>query len=273
MRFAIREGGKTVGAGIVTKILGVMQQWHPWPTTKIRIRLKAFDHQLLDKSASEIVETAKRTGARVAGPIPLPTQINALHGAARTARRQEVARAVRDPHAQAPARHPRAHAADPRRADEARPVRRRRRRDQDAEGTASMAKLTVVQHQARTGRARSTSRTRSSAHRSQRAPLLRGREGAARLAARGHHATKDRSAVAGLDEEALQAEGHRQRAPRHHPRADLRRRRQGPRAAAAQTRPTGRRGKVRVGALRQRALPLREGGPPRSSSTRSRSTP
>ena len=41
--------------------------------TKIRIRLKAYDHRLLDQSASEIVETAKRTGARVAGPIPLPT--------------------------------------------------------------------------------------------------------------------------------------------------------------------------------------------------------
>ena len=47
-------------------------------TTKIRIRLKAFDHQLLDKSASDIVETAKRTGARVAGPIPLPTHIEKL---------------------------------------------------------------------------------------------------------------------------------------------------------------------------------------------------
>ena len=44
-------------------------------TTKIRIRLKAFDHSLLDKSANDIVETAKRTGARVAGPIPLPTHI------------------------------------------------------------------------------------------------------------------------------------------------------------------------------------------------------
>jgi small subunit ribosomal protein S10 len=43
--------------------------------TKIRIRLKAYDHRLLDQSASEIVETAKRTGARVAGPIPLPTRI------------------------------------------------------------------------------------------------------------------------------------------------------------------------------------------------------
>ena len=45
-------------------------------TTKIRIRLKAFDHQLLDKSTTDIVETAKRTGAKVVGPIPLPTRIN-----------------------------------------------------------------------------------------------------------------------------------------------------------------------------------------------------
>jgi small subunit ribosomal protein S10 len=43
--------------------------------TKIRIRLKAFDYQLLDKSTSDIVETARRTGARVAGPIPLPTRV------------------------------------------------------------------------------------------------------------------------------------------------------------------------------------------------------
>ncbi|MDD3516702.1 MAG: 30S ribosomal protein S10 [Chromatiales bacterium] len=41
---------------------------------RIRIRLKAFDHRLIDRSASEIVETAKRTGARVKGPIPLPTK-------------------------------------------------------------------------------------------------------------------------------------------------------------------------------------------------------
>ena len=41
----------------------------------IRIRLKAFDHRVLDQSTSEIVNTAKRTGARVRGPIPLPTQI------------------------------------------------------------------------------------------------------------------------------------------------------------------------------------------------------
>ncbi len=41
---------------------------------KIRIRLKAFDHRLIDRSAKEIVETAKRTGAQVVGPIPLPTR-------------------------------------------------------------------------------------------------------------------------------------------------------------------------------------------------------
>lgn len=45
-------------------------------TSKIRIRLKAYDYRLLDQSASEIVDTAKRTGARVAGPIPLPTKIS-----------------------------------------------------------------------------------------------------------------------------------------------------------------------------------------------------
>ncbi|UCD85049.1 MAG: 30S ribosomal protein S10 [Deltaproteobacteria bacterium] len=44
-------------------------------TQKIRIRLKAYDHRLLDQSAQEILETAKRTGARVIGPIPLPTKI------------------------------------------------------------------------------------------------------------------------------------------------------------------------------------------------------
>ncbi|MDW8479955.1 MAG: 30S ribosomal protein S10 [Xanthomonadales bacterium] len=42
---------------------------------KIRIRLKSFDHRLIDRSAGEIAETAKRTGAQVRGPIPLPTRI------------------------------------------------------------------------------------------------------------------------------------------------------------------------------------------------------
>ncbi|MEK6699087.1 MAG: 30S ribosomal protein S10 [Nitrospirota bacterium] len=45
-------------------------------TQKIRIRLKGYDHRLLDQSALEIMDTAKRTGAKVSGPIPLPTRIN-----------------------------------------------------------------------------------------------------------------------------------------------------------------------------------------------------
>ncbi len=43
---------------------------------KIRIKLKAYDHRLLDQSTLEIVDTARRTGAQVAGPVPLPTRIN-----------------------------------------------------------------------------------------------------------------------------------------------------------------------------------------------------
>ena len=43
---------------------------------KIRIRMKAFDHKLLDQSTADIVDTAKRTGAKIVGPIPLPTVIN-----------------------------------------------------------------------------------------------------------------------------------------------------------------------------------------------------
>ena len=42
---------------------------------KIRIKLKAYDHRLLDQSVKEIVDTASRTGARISGPIPLPTKI------------------------------------------------------------------------------------------------------------------------------------------------------------------------------------------------------
>lgn len=52
---------------------------------KMRIKLKAFDHQLLDQSAQEIVETAKRTGAKVSGPVPLPTH-------------KEVTTILRSPH-------------------------------------------------------------------------------------------------------------------------------------------------------------------------------
>ena len=45
-------------------------------TTTLRIRLKAYDHKLLDQSATDIVDTASKTGAKVVGPIPLPTRIN-----------------------------------------------------------------------------------------------------------------------------------------------------------------------------------------------------
>ncbi|MFV1958147.1 MAG: 30S ribosomal protein S10 [Planctomycetota bacterium] len=44
-------------------------------TQDIKIRMEAYDHEALDKSAAELVDTAKRTGARVAGPVPLPTRI------------------------------------------------------------------------------------------------------------------------------------------------------------------------------------------------------
>ncbi|MBF0100712.1 MAG: 30S ribosomal protein S10 [Desulfobacterales bacterium] len=44
--------------------------------TKIRIRLMAYDHRLLDRAALDIVDTAKKTGAKIVGPIPLPTDIN-----------------------------------------------------------------------------------------------------------------------------------------------------------------------------------------------------
>jgi small subunit ribosomal protein S10 len=53
----------------------LFQEFTAMADQKIRIRLKAFDHRLIDRSASEIVETAKRTGAQVLGPIPLPTKI------------------------------------------------------------------------------------------------------------------------------------------------------------------------------------------------------
>lgn len=45
------------------------------PKKKVRIKLKSFDHQVLDQSAVQIVETAEQTGAQVAGPVPLPTHI------------------------------------------------------------------------------------------------------------------------------------------------------------------------------------------------------
>jgi len=61
------------------------QQSKTPPRQKIRIRLKAYDQRLLNRSAEDIVETAKRTGAGVAGPVPLPT-------------RREVFTVLRSPH-------------------------------------------------------------------------------------------------------------------------------------------------------------------------------
>ena len=65
---------------------------------KIRIRLKSYDASLIDSAAEKIVETAKRTGARVSGPVPLPTDKEVI----------TILRAVREPHPQASHRHPEA---------------------------------------------------------------------------------------------------------------------------------------------------------------------
>ena len=65
---------------------------------KIRIRLKGYDHRLLDQSASQIVEAAERTGAAVAGPIPLPTEIKKFTRHPLSGHRQGLAGAVRDTH-------------------------------------------------------------------------------------------------------------------------------------------------------------------------------
>lgn len=68
---------KTEKAAKTTKVIATSE--------KIRIRLKAYDHVLIDQSAEKIVDTAKRTGAKVSGPIPLPTK-------------KEVVTVIRSPH-------------------------------------------------------------------------------------------------------------------------------------------------------------------------------
>ena len=100
------------------------------PAQNIKIRMEAYDHEVVDKSAADIVDTAKRTGARVAGPDPAADAHRALHRPALAAHRQEVARAVRDPHPQADPLHLRADGQDDRRDLEAEPARRRRHPDQ-----------------------------------------------------------------------------------------------------------------------------------------------
>ena len=94
----------------------------------IRIRLKAYDHQLIDKAAETIVEAAKRTDAKVSGPIPLPTKTEIV----------TILRAVHKykdsreqlPHPQAPDRHHDSHPEDRGSSDEPGSPRRRGDRDQ-----------------------------------------------------------------------------------------------------------------------------------------------
>jgi small subunit ribosomal protein S10 len=64
-----------LNVGILTKTFTVLYFMASPSAQKIRIRLKGFDFRILDASAHEIVETAKRTGSKVTGPIPLPTRI------------------------------------------------------------------------------------------------------------------------------------------------------------------------------------------------------
>ena len=87
---------------------------------RIRIRLKAFDYKLIDQSALEIVETAKRSGAVVKGPVPLPTKIERFDVLRSPHVEQDVARPVRDPHAPAADGHHRPDRQDGRPVDEAR---------------------------------------------------------------------------------------------------------------------------------------------------------
>lgn len=63
---------------------------------KIRIRLKAFDHKLLDQSAQKIVETAKKTGAKVSGPVPLPNRKKRVYNFEISSCKQRLQRTVRN---------------------------------------------------------------------------------------------------------------------------------------------------------------------------------
>ena len=108
LRFAIREGGRTVGAGRVIKINTENESWRH-AGQKIRIRLKAYDHEVIDQSTKKIVETVVRTQAKVRGPVPLPTEIRKYCVIRGPAQGQGQPRALRDADPQAPARHRRAH--------------------------------------------------------------------------------------------------------------------------------------------------------------------
>ena len=95
----------------------------------IRIRLKAYDHQVIDQSAEKIVETAKRTGAEVSGPIPLPTKKEVVT-ILRAVQVQGQPRAVRASHPQASHRHHQVHPQDCGSPDGSGAPRRRGHRDQ-----------------------------------------------------------------------------------------------------------------------------------------------
>ena len=74
-------------------------------TQKIRIKLKAYEHNLIDRSAERIVETAKRTGARVSGPIPLPTEKEIVTILRAPHKYKDTREQFETPHPQAPHRH------------------------------------------------------------------------------------------------------------------------------------------------------------------------
>lgn len=67
---------------------------------KIRIRLKAYEHRILDQSADKIVETAKRTGADVSGPIPLPTERSLYTVIRATHKYKRFSRTIRNAYSQ-----------------------------------------------------------------------------------------------------------------------------------------------------------------------------
>ncbi len=193
-------------------------------TQKIRIRLKAYDSKLLDQSAGEIVETAKRTGARVAGPIPLPTRINRFTVLRSPHVDKKSAGAVRDPHPQAPARHSRAHPADARRADEARPVGRRRRRDQELRTPwpSSTSTISRMKKVSEIELSDDVFAAEPNTHLVYEVAKMQQINRRAR-----HGDGEEQLARLGRRQEALEAEGHRPRSPGLDPRLPLGRRRQG----------------------------------------------
>ena len=125
LRFAIREGGRTVGAGVVTRDRRVTTM----AKQRIRIRLKAFDHKILDQSAQQIVETAERTGASRRARAAADAHRAVLRHSL-SVHRQGLAGAVRDAHAQAADRRAGADLEDGRRADAAQRPGRRGHRNQ-----------------------------------------------------------------------------------------------------------------------------------------------